>query len=254
MALTGEPKHRTRFAGLAPPLSQPERNGAFSTQNVQTTIEKCQNKTIYLILSVQHMSTSSDYCGTFEAARMLGLSVGTVQSLVERGELEAWKTQGGHRRIANQSLRDYQARHGNQGSSGLESNPMLRVLVVDDDLVTLEVVRAATEQWGLPLACTLMSSAVEALLQIGTLRPHVLLTDLSMPGVDGFELLHSLRSNPAFASMLLVAISGLSEGEVKAKGGLPADTVFLKKPLDLRWLHGFLSALVATRQLKAAQI
>lgn len=32
---------------------------------------------------------------------MLGLSVGTVQSLVERGELEAWKTQGGHRRIAN---------------------------------------------------------------------------------------------------------------------------------------------------------
>ncbi|WP_439115016.1 response regulator [Hydrogenophaga sp.] len=197
---------------------------------------------------------STEYCGTFEAARLLGLSVGTVQSLVERGELEAWKTQGGHRRIATQSLRDYQARHGQQAISGAESDPMLRVLVVDDDLVTLEVVRAATEQWKLPLACTLMPSAVDALLQIGTLRPHVLLTDLSMPGVDGFELLHSLRSNPAFASMLLVAITGLSKSEVKVRGGLPADTVLVKKPLDLRWLHGFLSALVASRQLKAAQI
>lgn len=197
---------------------------------------------------------STEYCGTFEAARMLGLSVGTVQSLVERGELEAWKTQGGHRRIATQSLRDYQARHGNQGAAGTGGDSLLRVLVVDDDLVTLEVVRAATNQWNLPLACTLMSSAVDALLQIGTLRPHVLLTDLSMPGVDGFELLHSLRSNPAFATMLLVAITGLSDEDVQARGGLPADTVLVKKPLDLRWLQGFMSALVASRQLKAAQI
>ena len=44
--------------------------------------------------------TSGQFCGTTEAARILGLSVGTVQSLVERQELMAWKTRGGHRRIA----------------------------------------------------------------------------------------------------------------------------------------------------------
>jgi hypothetical protein len=36
--------------------------------------------------------SSEDYCGTSYAARLLGLSVATVQSLVEKGEIEAWKT------------------------------------------------------------------------------------------------------------------------------------------------------------------
>jgi len=53
----------------------------------------------------------SEYCGTSYAAKMLDLSVGTVQSLVEKGELVAWKTQGGHRRISIQSVRDFQRRN-----------------------------------------------------------------------------------------------------------------------------------------------
>ena len=52
-----------------------------------------------------------DYCGTTYAAKLLGLSVGTIQTLVEKTELQAWKTQGGHRRISMQSIRDYQRRH-----------------------------------------------------------------------------------------------------------------------------------------------
>jgi len=46
-----------------------------------------------------------DYCGTTYAAKLLGLSVGTIQTLVEKAELQAWKTQGGHRRISMQSIR-----------------------------------------------------------------------------------------------------------------------------------------------------
>ena len=44
--------------------------------------------------------TSDEYCGTSYAAKLLNLSVGTVQTLVEKNELEAWKTQSGHRRIS----------------------------------------------------------------------------------------------------------------------------------------------------------
>jgi excisionase family DNA binding protein len=53
---------------------------------------------------------SDEYCGTSYAAKLLNLSVGTVQTLVEKNELTAWKTQGGHRRISIQSIRDYQNR------------------------------------------------------------------------------------------------------------------------------------------------
>ena len=52
--------------------------------------------------------TPEDYCGTTYAAKLLGLSVGTIQTLVEKNELQAWKTQGGHRRISMPSIREYQ--------------------------------------------------------------------------------------------------------------------------------------------------
>jgi excisionase family DNA binding protein len=51
------------------------------------------------------------YCGSSYAAKVLGVSVGTVHGLVKSNELKAWKTQGGHRRISLQSIQDYQRRH-----------------------------------------------------------------------------------------------------------------------------------------------
>ena len=49
------------------------------------------------------MSLPAD-CSTRDVARVLGLAVRSVQLMVDRGELEAWKTPGGHRRIARASV------------------------------------------------------------------------------------------------------------------------------------------------------
>jgi excisionase family DNA binding protein len=196
------------------------------------------------------LEAQNDFCGTFFAAKLLGLSVGTVQSLVERGELEAWKTKGGHRRISLQSVRDYQTRNGLQTQFGVTSQGLLKVLVVDDDQISLELIRTAVNKWQLPLDCTVMPSAMEALIDINSLRPQVLLTDLNMPGVDGFALLKTLRSNPVFAHMVLVAVTAMPDEDIAKRGGLPEHTVLVRKPLDMHWLHGFMTALVADRQLK----
>lgn len=55
---------------------------------------------------------SSSYLSTSQTARMLGLSVGTVQRMVESGVLQAYTTQGGHRRILAASIRSYCQKHG----------------------------------------------------------------------------------------------------------------------------------------------
>lgn len=190
---------------------------------------------------------NEDFCGTFFAAKMLGLSVGTVQSLVERGELQAWKTQGGHRRISMQSVRSYHRMNGLPDV--VETTAHLRVLVVEDDAATLELFRAAVNGWNLPIDLTTMGSALEALIDINTLRPDLLITDLQMPGVDGFELLRTLRGNPAFASMVVVTMSGLSDIDILNKGTLPPNTVRLQKPVDMGWLNGFVTALLTRREL-----
>lgn len=198
-------------------------------------------------LNDMNVVASDDYCGTSYAAKLLGLSVGTVQTLVKKNILSAWKTKGGHRRISMESIREYQRQNGLTELS--EEAKFLKLLVVDDDATMLAVVKSTIDSWSLPVKVTPKSSAMEALIEINTIKPDVLITDLKMPGVDGFALLRTLRANSAFSSMLLVAMTGLSPAEVTENGGLPAHTVAVQKPVDMRWLKGFIVALVAFRQL-----
>lgn len=189
--------------------------------------------------------SSSDYCGTSYAAKQLGLSVATVQSLVEKGEIDAWKTLGGHRRIALQSINAYLAKHSPQ-LSRVDTNPKhrLRVLIVEDDEITRELYRAHFEAWDLPVDCTWMPSALEALMDIASMRPDLLITDLSMPGVDGIEMLKALKRNQQLTEMQIVVISGLALEAIKARGGLPLHAQLLEKPVNFDWLQGYVTALV----------
>ena len=186
-----------------------------------------------------------DYCGTSYAAKLLGLSVATVQSLVEKGEIEAWKTLGGHRRIALRSINAYQEK-SNKRMVRTPDSPgnRLRVMVVEDDADLRELYRANFEDWDLPLDCTWMPSAIEAMMDISSMRPDLLITDLSMPGVDGLEMLKALKRNANLSDMRIVVISGLLPAAIQARGGLPLDAHLQSKPINFDWLHGFMTALI----------
>ena len=195
--------------------------------------------------------SSEDYCGTSYAASLLGLSVATVQSLVEKGEITAWKTMGGHRRIALHSIQSYLTKNSRQRLA-TQPNPQncLRVLLVEDDEPTRELYQLEFESWKLPIDCTWMSSAMEALMDIASMRPDLLITDLSMPGVDGFEMLKALKRNIELADMQVIVISGLPRQAIDARGGFPEDAFMLQKPVNFDWLQGFMSAMVASKLKK----
>jgi CheY-like chemotaxis protein len=147
---------------------------------------------------------------------------------------------------------DYQAEHGVKAYSLTPSDPYVRMLVVDDDATTRDMMSELISRWKLPVDCTLMASAMEALIDIHNLRPDVLFTDLNMPGVDGLALLRTLRSNPAFDAMVMVAITGLSPQEIEARGGLPVKTILVEKPVSPSWLQGFVTALATRRAMQTA--
>lgn len=189
-----------------------------------------------------------NYCGTTYAARLLGLSVGTIQTLVEKNELQAWKTQGGHRRISLPSILEYQRRQNMPLMTEEKAHERLKVLAVDDDPMVREMLKDFAARSDLPLDCTIMASGLEALIDIASLHPDVLLADLNMPGVDGFELLRTLRNNHQFSQMACLAVSALTQQEIDARGGLPEGAIFMPKPLSMHWLNGFLAAVMATRQ------
>jgi excisionase family DNA binding protein len=188
------------------------------------------------------------YCGTSYAAKLLGISVGTVQGLVEKNELKAWKTQGGHRRISLQSIHDYQRRHNLTPAALMQDEDRLRVLVVEDDENTRLMLQASFDQWGMPLDVVMYASAVEAMLDMPSFHPQLLMTDLLMPNIDGFELLKTLSMHNMFRSLAVVVMTGMSPEQVRSKGGLPDGVHMLQKPIDMDWLRGFLDALLSMRQ------
>ncbi|MCO5975237.1 helix-turn-helix domain-containing protein [Ideonella oryzae] len=169
---------------------------------------------------------------TQEVARLLGLAVRSVQLMVDRGDLRAWKTPGGHRRIDPASVAAWQARQQGQTVSGAApaSAPAapvrrLRALLIEDsvhyqNLVGLLLRRALPEA-----DFQVASDGIVGLAQVGQWQPDLLIVDLLLPGIDGAALISSLRSQPMFSAMRLLVITSLTPGELApyalALEGLP---------------------------------
>ncbi len=191
-----------------------------------------------------------EHCGTSYASKVLGLSIGSVQTLVEKKELDAWKTKGGHRRITLASLHDYQIR--NHLASNLRTpnqHELLRLVIIDDDEYTLSMMRKTIERWNMEVDVHTYKSAVHALLDLYSWRPQLIITDLRMPLMNGFEFLKSLSKHQLYRNTTAIAMTGLSLDEVRAQGGLPDGVQYMQKPIDFDWLRGFVDALVIMRNI-----
>ena len=90
-------------------------------------------------------------------------------------------------------------------------------------------------------------------MEIASMRPDLLITDLSMPGVDGFEMLKALKRNLELADMQVVVISGLPRQAFDSRGGFPEDAFMLPKPINFDWLQGFMSAMMAGKRKQRQQ-
>jgi len=174
------------------------------------------------------------YLTTREAAARLGVSVRTVQLWVENGILEAWKTSGGHRRVSYESVERQLLKQAPSPSApqdeGLVAKPRLRVVVVEDDPLFLRLYQGMIERWGMPIDVLLAEDGYYGLLLIGQQTPDMIITDLQMPGMDGFRLLRAVLADPLLKDTEVVAISSLSPDVWAQYGGLPPGVTFFSKP------------------------
>lgn len=188
------------------------------------------------------------YCTTREAAQMLGVSLRTVQLWAESGLLEAWKTEGGHRRISRDSVHRLQA----GGNSPQEPSPppkleQLKVLLVEDDTILLKLYKTVISSWKLPVDIIAANNGVEGLIRVGKDSPDLMITDLSMPGMDGFQLIRSLASSSFREGMNIVVVTGLDAAEIAARGGLPQDIRVFPKPVPFPELRAIIASMLERR-------
>jgi excisionase family DNA binding protein len=197
--------------------------------------------------SMENVQTSPDagydaaqFCSTKEAARLLGVSHRTVQLWVENGSLQAWKTAGGHRRITMESINKRVGARQDAinvlPAQAAAASLQKKVLMVDDDRTLLRLYELEMDGWDLPLTVMKAYDGFEALIQIGAERPDLLISDLSMPGMDGFRMIRTLRDNPGYSGMAIIVISGLEKATMQAMG-LPGDIPVFPKPVPFAQLR-----------------
>ncbi|WP_437738597.1 hybrid sensor histidine kinase/response regulator [Sorangium sp. So ce1335] len=123
----------------------------------------------------------------------------------------------------------------------------VRVLVVDDQPDAREVAQRVLEECG--ASVTTAGSAAEAMAALGRERPDVLVSDLGMPGEDGFQLMRRVRALGAErgGSTLAVALSALARTEDRARALGAGYQAHVAKPLDPAELVGVIAALVRGR-------
>lgn len=187
------------------------------------------------------MAKDDDSISTREAGELLGVSLRTVQLWVESGALKAWKTAGGHRRILRSSVEDMLAERrqasGQTSRRGAEPDEPFTVLVVDDEEDLLKLYRLHIESWELPLRLVTASNGYEGLVRLGESGARLLVTDLNMPGMDGFRMIRTLKNDASFNDLRIVAVTALGRAEIMDRGGLPDSVQVMTKPVSFSLLR-----------------
>jgi PAS domain S-box-containing protein len=118
----------------------------------------------------------------------------------------------------------------------------IRVLAVDDEPDALGLLTDVLEAAG--ASVTTASSAAAALEVIATVQPHVMVADIGMPGMDGYELIRSIRasSDPMVRDIPAAALTAFARSEDRTRALQTGFEMHLAKPVD----PGELVASVAT--------
>jgi excisionase family DNA binding protein len=191
---------------------------------------------------------SGEVCTTQQAASLLGMSVTSVQHLVESGEIEAWKTRGGHRRIPLSAVQAYKAI---VGKTTAVASDQFTILIVEDNPIQRSIYESQITSWKLPLRLRICENGYKALIDIAGVRPDVLLLDIMMRGIDGYEVMQTVMAYPELSDVNIAILTSLSVAELEARGGLPQGVTYFSKPVMYEELRGYVRACLAQKLKRA---
>lgn len=110
----------------------------------------------------------------------------------------------------------------------------ISVMVVDDDPNALDIVRTFLESKGYRV--TTARDGNEALAQLEKARPIIVLLDVMMPGMDGWEVARVIKNHPDFATTRVVMLTARSDFADKHEGLRAGADDYIVKPIQLREL------------------
>ena len=169
---------------------------------------------------------------TFDVAKMLQVDPGSVANWVDGGLLKAHRTPGGHRRVAAEDLLEFLRAHEMPVPAELREGPV-RVVVVDDEPAMTQMIAKAIRAAHAEYEVTEAHDGFGAGTVVATVRPDVVVLDLRMPGMDGFEVCRQIKSHEITRRATVIAVTAYPTQESSERILECGAKLCLSKPLDV---------------------
>jgi len=117
------------------------------------------------------------------------------------------------------------------------------LLIVDDHPANLRLARLLLAGEGYEVRTA--GDAVEALAVLETFRPRLIVMDLQMPGMDGFDLTRRLKANPATREIVILALTAYAMRGDEEKARAAGCDAYVAKPIDTRRLPALIARLLS---------
>jgi len=142
---------------------------------------------------MKSITPEMEYLSTRQSAKVLQVSLGTVQKMVELGELIAWKTRGGHRRILASSL-DQQLQRRKRAMRQKSAQNCIAVGIfrrIENGQELLDSI----QDWQLKVDMEIAVDSLEGLMKAVSIAPDLIFLDALIPPVEQVHLIHYLSKN-----------------------------------------------------------
>ena len=170
---------------------------------------------------------------TFEAARLCHVSPLSIINWVNANRLPAFRTPGGHRRIRREDLARFMRENGIPLPEELrDGSGRPRVLVVDDEAAIRDVIAESLARRTAPYEVMTAADGFEAGRLVATFRPDIVLLDLRMPGLDGFQVCRTIKGDSETAAIVVIAMTGYHTAETEARIVECGAVRCLSKPIE----------------------
>ena len=178
-----------------------------------------------------------DILTVFQASKHCNVSPKTIINWIEAGHINAYKTVGGHRRIKKSDLEDFMRKQGIPVPEKEIVSERKRILIVDDDPIIVETIVQALEEEEYDYEIVSASDGFEAGLQVNHFKPHLLILDIMMPDIKGYEVCRRIKTNEETKDTKIIVLSAyLDDEKFKKMKEYGADLCF-SKPLPLPQLR-----------------
>ncbi len=188
---------------------------------------------------------------TFEVAEICDVTPVTIQNWIDKDWLHAYRTPGGHRRVLREDLLSFLDSRNIPHIFNERSGPP-KILVVDDDKNFTELITDILLLDNPDYEIEIAHDGFRAGLLYANNKPDVVLLDLMLPGVDGFEVCRQIKQSNSGRATVVIAITGLDDPGHKERIMALGASHFLQKLADTSVIRDLVRQSTAARVIDSS--